>query len=85
MNELLSEIVALIDKLEELNPNYGSSEQITLDLLMRLKDALGETDDLRTLESAIVGLEQYQVSSVPWCSQLSKDIEKIIIMYQEQL
>jgi hypothetical protein len=85
MNELLNEIVALIDKLEELNPIYGSNEQITVDHLKRLKDTLRNTNDIRTLAPAFASLEQFQVSSVAWCSPLSKDIEKIIIIYQEQL
>jgi hypothetical protein len=85
MKELLNEIVGLIDKLGKLNPIYGSNEQIAVDHLKRLKDALGNTNDLRTLEPAFAGLEQFQLSSVAWCSQLSKDIEKIIIIYQELL
>ena len=85
MDDLLSEIVALIDKLEKLNPIYGSNEQIAVGHLKRLKDALVNTNDIRTLELAFVGLEQFQLSSVAWCSQLSKDIEKIIIIYQELL
>ena len=85
MNELLNEIVALIDKLEELNPICGSNEQITVDHLKTLKDALGNTNDMKTLTPAFASLEQFQVSSVAWCSQLSKDIEKVIIIYQESL
>jgi hypothetical protein len=85
MNGLLNEIVALIEKLEDSNPVYGSNERVALDYLKRLKDALGKTKDLAALEPAFASLEQFQVSSVAWCSQLSKDIEKIIIMYQEQL
>ena len=85
MKELLNEIVALIDKLDKLDPIYGSHEQIAVDYLKRLKDALGTTNDIRTLEPAFAGLEQFQLSSVAWCSPLSKDIEKIIIIYQELL
>ena len=85
MNELMNEIVALIDRLEKLNPIYGSHEQITVDPLKRLRDALINTNDIRTLKPAFASLEQFQVSSVAWCSPLSKDIEKIIILYQELL
>ena len=85
MNELLNEIVALIDKLEKLNPINGSNEQIVVGHLKRLKSALGSTDDLKSLEPGFAGLEQFQLSSVARCSQLSKDIEKIIIIYQESL
>jgi hypothetical protein len=85
MTGLFKEIVKLIEKLEKSRPVDGSAEQITVDLLVKLKAAMVNTDDLRNLEPAFGGLEQFQVSSVPWCSQLSKDIEKIIILYQEQL
>lgn len=85
MNELFGEIVELIDKLEKTNPIYGTNEQIAADHLRRIRDALAKTDDLKTLGPAFAGLEQFQVSSVAWCSQLSKDLEKIIIIYQELL
>lgn len=35
------------------------------------------------LESRIADLRRFWLESVPWCSPLSKDMEKIIILYSE--
>ena len=43
------------------------------------------TGDARALQMGIAELEKFWVTSVNWCSELSKDIEKIIILYREQL
>jgi hypothetical protein len=85
MNEFYSEMVALIDKLEKTIPSEGSTEQITLSLLKGLGIAAENTDDTNALEARVAELEQFWASSVAWCSVLSKDIEKIIILYREQL
>ena len=84
MQELENEIVALIDKLEKANPLDGSTEQITIHHLRRLITALENAEETETNQGKIAELEQFYESSVPWCSQLSKDIEKIVIIYQEQ-
>ena len=85
MNELKKEIVALVDKLDKSNPIDGSLEQITIYHLAGLMAALENAVETETLQRRITELEQFYTSSVPWCSQLSKVIEKIIIMYQELL
>ena len=85
MNESTKEIVALIEKLEKSNPIDGSTEQITSNHLKRLLAAMENTEGPRTLAPRFADLEQFWLSSVAWCSQLSKDVEKIIITYQELL
>ena len=85
MNELKNEIVALIIKLENSNPIDGSMEHITTIHLKRLMTALQNEAEIEALRRKIAELEQFYATSVAWCSQLSKDIEKILIMYQEQL
>ena len=85
MDELKNEIAALLDKLEKSNPIDGSPEHVAIIHLNRLVTALQSTAETGTLQSRISELEQFYASSVAWCSQLSKDIEKIIIIYQEQL
>ena len=37
----------------------------------------------RRLESLIADLRRFWLESVPWCSPLSKDLEKIITLYSE--
>jgi hypothetical protein len=85
MDELIKEIVVLIDKLERANSPEGSAEQITLSHLRGLMTALEHTVAISELKPGVLDLEQFWLSSVAWCSQLSKDIEKIIIIYQELL
>lgn len=85
MNELAIGINALIEKLEKLNQIDRSPEQITRSHLTGLLAAMENADDARTLAPRFADLEQFWLSSVAWCSQLSKDIEKIIIDYQELL
>ena len=85
MNELDEEIAALIDKLNKSNPAAESTEHIVSIHLEGLIAAMDTTDDLWMLESRFAELEQFWLSSVEWCSQLSKDIERIIIIYQELL
>ena len=85
MNELTKEIVALIEKLEKSNPIDGSTEQITTNHLKSLLAAMGNTDGPSTVAPSVAELEQFWLSSVAWCSQLSKDVEKILIIYQELL
>lgn len=85
MNELGKEIVAVIDKLDKSNPVDGSTEYITTSHLKGLVAAMETAVDLRTLEPRYADLEQFWLSSVAWCSELSRDIEKIIIIFREQL
>ena len=85
MNELNEEIATLIDKLERSITPEGSNEQITLSNLKGFAVAAKDSDDTSALEAKFADLEQFWASSVDWCSELSKDIEKIIILYREQL
>ena len=85
MNELKNEIVALIERLEKSNLINGSTEQAATKHLKGLMVALENAEETEMIKGRIADLEQFYASSIPWCSQLSKDIEKIIIIYQEQL
>ena len=85
MDELPKEIIALIEKLENSNASNGSTEQITARHLTGLLAAMDNITDPAALAHRFAALEQLWLSSVAWCSQLSKDVEKIIITYQELL
>jgi hypothetical protein len=84
MDELNKEIASLIDKLERSITPEGSTEKITLSNLKGFA-AAKDSDDTSALEARFADLEQFWASSIDWCSELSKDIEKIIILYREQL
>ena len=83
MDELTKQIIALIETLETQNPVDGSTEHITTTFLNGLLAAMQNAEDPGTLASRFADLEQFWLSSIAWCSQLSKDVEKIIIIYQE--
>ena len=85
MNEFQQEMVALIEELEKMIAPEDSPEGITLGYLKGLAAALENSGDTGALEMGIAELERFWVTSVNWCSELSKDIEKIIILYREQL
>ena len=85
MDELTKQIAALIEKLEKSNPIDGSTEQITTSHLTGLLAAMENTENPGALAPRFADLEQFWLSTVAWCSQLSKDVEKIIITYQELL
>lgn len=85
MIELAKGIIALIEKLEKLNPIDESTEQITTSHLKDLLAAMENADYGSTIVARFADLERFWLSSVAWCSQLSRDIEKIIIKYQELL
>jgi hypothetical protein len=85
MDELKKEIAALIEKLEKSNPIDGSTEQITTTHLNGLLAAINNAENPVALAARFAELEQFWLSSIAWCSQLSKDVEKIIIIYQELL
>jgi hypothetical protein len=84
LNELANEITALIDKLEA-SSSMDPAMQITAGHLNAILAAMADPDDAGSIASRFADLEQYWLSSVAWCSELSKDIEKIIIDYQELL
>jgi len=85
MNELIKEIGALIQKLERSNLLVDSTEHITLNHLKKLVTAAENTEGTPALKRGFADLEQFWASSVDWCSELSKDLEKIIIMHRELL
>lgn len=85
MKELTEEIVALIKKLEKSNPIDGSTEQIATRHLKGLLAAIRNAESPAALASRFADLERFWLSTVAWCSQLSKELEKIIIIHQELL
>ena len=72
---LRKEISDLKIQLENSNMSGSAAEGQTILHLNRLLAA-----DDEALESGFADLEQFWLSSVAWCSQLSKQIEKLIIM-----
>ena len=78
MEALRQEIVALKSQLEKSAINRSPVERQTLQHLSRLAEA-----DQNSLSQGLADLKQFWLSSIDWCSELSKQIEKLIIMYED--
>ncbi len=78
MKALREEIIALKHRLEKSDIDGSPVERQTLHYLNLLAEA-----DEHSLASVLADLEQFWLSSIDWCSELSKQIEKLIIMYED--
>ncbi len=84
MERLIKEIQELIDKLEKGLFSENSIESLVLSHLKRILNvAGGGSDKDKSVGALIDDLRQFWLDSVPWCSELSKDIEKLIIIYSD--
>ena len=77
-DRLFKEISALKDRLDNSGRIGNAAEDRTKYHLNRLMAA-----DEKTLGREFSDLKQFWLSSVDWCSELSKQIEKLIIMYED--
>ena len=78
MEALREEIVALKNQLEKSAINGSPVARQALDYLSLLAEA-----DENSLPRGLADLKQFWLSSIDWCSELSKQIEKLIIMYED--
>jgi hypothetical protein len=76
--ELLKEISALKGQLENSALIGNPIEAQVIYYLERLMAA-----DEKTLDREYANLKQFWLSSVDWCSELSKQLEKLIIMHED--
>ena len=77
---LKNEIGAVIHKLEN---SMAGEDRIAAFVLTQLKCLLREVEsgNIGSNDRVFGNLRQFWLDSVPWCSELSRDVEKIIIMY----
>ena len=78
MDNLRDEIAALINQLKKSDINASAVEHQTIFLLNRLVEA-----DETAFDHGLAELKQFWLSSIDWCSELSKQVEKLIIMQEE--
>jgi len=80
MEMLKNEICELIDKLEN---GMAGEDRMASRVLTQLKSLLREIEagNIGSNERVFGDLRQFWLDSVPWCSDLSRDVEKIIMMY----
>ena len=80
MDELRKEIDALREQLEKSDIIGNTVERQTIGHLNRLIAA-----DEKAFEIGFADFKQFWLSSVDWCSELSKQIEKLIIIQEDLL
>lgn len=78
MDKLRKEIAALIHQLKKSDIDGSSVERQTIYHLNRLVEA-----DETAFDQGLTDLKQFWLSSIDWCSELSKQIEKLIIMHAD--
>jgi hypothetical protein len=83
MESLRQEIRAMMRQLAIAPPTAGSAEEMTLNRLQTLCKAAERAQHPRELTPLLMELRQFWLHSIDWCSQLSKDIERLIILYDE--
>jgi hypothetical protein len=80
LDELKKEIVSLIDRLEKSDRIDNAVENQAVSHLKRLIGA-----DEKALGIYFAHLKQFWTTSVDWCSELSKQLEKLIIIYEDSV
>lgn len=74
---------ALMERLQAENPARESVEGICLTFLHRLMMA-SKSGNRMGCDHNAQSLRQFWLQSIPWCAQLSKQIEKFLILYDEE-
>jgi len=82
-NEFQREIQSLIDHLEKSEPDVESTESVAIEYLTCLLKNAENSGTMDMLNKDMAELRRFWLESVPWCSQLSSQIEKIIILHDE--
>ena len=82
MKNLTEAIKNLIAELEPGVIDENSLEARAVVHLTHLQNALKNSEHGRT-DILVVGLRQFWLKQVPWCSRLSRSLEKIMIQYDE--
>jgi hypothetical protein len=77
--ELKNEIESLLSDLMQSKPDAESTEGVAVEYL---KCLLAESDN-RQMGVDFSDFKRFWLESVPWCSELSSRIEKIIILNDE--
>ncbi len=89
MQQIKTEICALIQKLEN---NAFEKETVSVSVQSHLQALLhhmeknpeGSANQQMQMDAAYIRLRQFWLDAVPWCSELSRDVEKIIILYADR-
>jgi len=82
MDEFSKIAETLIAGLELAIPGGGGTEEGALAHLKKLMQAV-ESRNRKQMDMNFMELKGYWLESVPWCSGLSKEIEKLLMIYEQ--
>lgn len=82
MMELEKDISALIDQLSVAVTGLNSSDAQASDFLSKLLTAI-ENDNRSMARQYAAQLRDIWLHQVPWCSDLSRGLEKVLIQFDE--
>lgn len=83
MREWVDETRRLVDRLKLFpGEDKDGMESSLLEYLVPLL-AAASSEEVPAMDNGIFELRHFWLRYVPWCSTLSKDIEKILILYDE--
>ena len=80
MEDLRRELHTLIRRMEAAVAPDGSVEEETLHRLQALSAAAEKAQQISDLAPLFLDLKDFWLNSIDWCSQLSKDIERLLIL-----
>ena len=83
LNDFQEHLRALSAHLEKTAAGPGGVEQQALQHLRSLLQATETPGDRRQMDRRIQALHQFWLQSVDWCSQLSKQLERVLADYGE--
>lgn len=72
----------LISSIGLMDAHQQPAEEETRHHLIALLKAV-EGQNRQSMDACATLLKQFWLDSIPWCSQLSKDVEKVLILYDE--
>lgn len=82
MDEWIHTTRLLINRLKFMPYDENSSETQVIAYLTRLL-AAAASEERSAIDDGMFQLKHFWFQSIPWCSNLSKEIEKIVIQYDE--
>ncbi len=83
MDKLKKEIILLTDKLETGQFGANGDEAFVLTQLKQIFREIDGSGNIQVIDGFFGQLRQFWLESIPWCSELSKNIEKLIIIHEE--
>lgn len=83
MEDLQFLLADLIRQLECMRPAPDSSDAQTLWHLRHIQMLVEDGEHPAKLGAAFAALREFWIENISWCSKLSRDVEKLIIIYTD--